>query len=120
MSNENTTGSAVTAFLDSVLGPDGTPLAASGRILDSKYACGRVRVDVLSRGLDIPVKRQIDTALHDGLMALEGVTEVIVNMVNPDTATDAPAASGPTGHSTWGSCATRAGTAVGHGAESTR
>ena len=75
----------IAAFLGLVEGPGGSSLQSQGRLLGWKYACGRVQVDVLSRGLEIPQKRQLDLAIYDGLSSVEGITDVIVNMINPDT-----------------------------------
>jgi len=95
MSDEQKIQGAVAAFLDNVPGPEGGLLRDSGRLLSWKYACGRTQVDVLSRGLEIAQKRQLDGTIYDGLLALDGVTDVIVNLVNPDTATDVQQQSPP-------------------------
>ncbi len=95
MSDEQKIEGTVATFLDGVPGPEGGLLRDSGRLLSWKYACGRVQVDVLSRDLEIPQKRQLDGTIYDGLLALDGVTDVIVNLVNPDTATDVQQQSPP-------------------------
>lgn len=82
-------------FLATAAGPGGTTLRSQGRVLGYKFACGRVKVDVLSKGLDVPQKRKIDADLSEGLSRLEGITDVIVNMVNPDTAPAETAAPPP-------------------------
>jgi len=77
-------------YLESVHGPDGINLQQSGRIQEWKFACGRVKVDVLSKGLDIPEKRAIDATLYEGLSKIDGVDDVLINMVNPDAISEVP------------------------------
>jgi len=97
MTNEQAVKDAIASFLSTAPDPGGRSLADQGRIENWKFACGRVQVDVLSRGLEIPEKRQIDASLYEGLLKIDGVDDVIVNMVNPDapTAVDAQAARPP-------------------------
>ena len=59
MSDDEQIKEAIDGFLKVVLMPDGTSLTDEGRILSFKFACGRVQVDVLSKDLEIPQKRQI-------------------------------------------------------------
>jgi ATP-binding protein involved in chromosome partitioning len=86
--NERQIQDAIAEFLARAADPEGRNLRDQGRILDWKFACGRVRVDVLSRGLGIPAKRGIDALLYEGLLKIEGVDDVIINMVNPDAPTE--------------------------------
>lgn len=98
-------------FLATLPGPGGGTLQKQERILHWKYACGRVKVDVLSRGLEIPEKRKIDGDLYNGLSAIPGITDVIVNMVNPDTMSAEPQA--PTGSAEPGQASHPPGTRTG-------
>jgi ATP-binding protein involved in chromosome partitioning len=90
MTDEKTIEKAIQELLAAVPGPDGKNLRDSDRIQGWKYACGRVQVDVLSRGWQIADKRRIDGALYEGLLTIEGITDVIVNMVNPDAPAEPP------------------------------
>jgi ATP-binding protein involved in chromosome partitioning len=94
MTDEQSITDAVAAFLAQVQGPEGGLLRDSGRIQNWKYACGRVQVDVLSRGLEIPQKRKLDGDIYNGLLEIEGVNDVIVNMVNPDAPSEVPSPAG--------------------------
>lgn len=85
MASDTEITSHIETYLATVRGTAGQTLTAEGRVLGYKFACGRVKVDVLSRGLEIPQKRQLDSVLSEGLSKIEGVTDVVVNMVNPDT-----------------------------------
>jgi ATP-binding protein involved in chromosome partitioning len=91
MTDEQLITDAVAQFLAEVPGPEGGLLRDSGRIQNWKYACGRVQVDVLSSGLEIPQKRRLDGDIYNGLLEIEGVNDVIVNMVNPDAPSEVPA-----------------------------
>lgn len=95
MSDDEQIKEAIDKFLKVVLMPDGQSLTDSGRILSFKFACGRVQVDVLSKDLEIPQKRQIDALLYEGLLKVDGVTDVIINMLNPDAPTEVPAQAPP-------------------------
>lgn len=95
MSDDKRIEQAIESFLAEVHGPDGMGLQKAGRVQGWKYACGRVQVDVLSKGLEIPEKRAIDAAVYEGLSAIEGIDDVIVNMVNPDALQEAPPESKP-------------------------
>lgn len=95
MSNDEQIKAGIDDFLKIVLAPDGQSLSDSGRILSFKFACGRVQVDVLSKGLEIPQKRQIDALIYEGLLKVDGVTDVIINMVNPDAPTEVPKQESP-------------------------
>ena len=91
MTNEQAIKDSISAFLAAATDAQGRSLRDAGRIENWKYACGRVQVDVLSRGLEIPEKRQIDAQLYEGLLKIDGVDDVIVNMVNPDAPTEVEA-----------------------------
>jgi ATP-binding protein involved in chromosome partitioning len=88
MTDDQKIQDSIAHYLSVVKGPSGGLLRDEGRIQNWKFACGRVQVDVVSTGLDIPQKRQVDSNLYDGLLALDGVTDVIVNLVNPETASE--------------------------------
>jgi len=95
MTDEERIQDAIAAFLAAVAGPDGRTLQDAGRLLGWKYACGRAQVDVLSRGLEIPQKRRIDSEIYEGLLRIEGINDVIVNMVNPDAPSEPERTSSP-------------------------
>ena len=97
MADEQQIHRQIEDFLATLPGPAGKTLREQDRILHWKFACGRVQVDVLSRGLEIAEKRRIDADIYEGLSAVEGITDVIVNMVNPDTLARPVAAAAPPG-----------------------
>ena len=79
MADEHAIKDTIARFLASATDPEGGSLQDQGRILSWKFACGRVQVDVLSRGLEIPQKRQIDGHLYDGLLKIDGVDGVVAS-----------------------------------------
>ena len=87
--NEQTIKDSIALFLAGATDPQGRSLGDQGKIQGWKFACGRVQVDVLSQGLDIPQKREIDAHLYEGLLKIDGVDDVVVNMVNPEAPTEA-------------------------------
>ncbi len=91
MTEDTEISTHIESYLALVRGTTGQTLQSEGRLLGYKFACGRVKVDVLSRGLDVPQKRELDAVLSEGLARIEGITDVIINMVNPDTVSSEPA-----------------------------